>query len=102
MGVIEDYLPDPRDEHTAVCGLCGFPLTTIQIAGDFSGTIVNYDEHVTVPCSFCMCHGCLEKLVTYTNEGTDAAFHRVYISAVLTRQAEDALDDIEQQYSTEE
>ena len=86
---ITDYLPDDRDDFTAACGLCGFPLTKHQICADFSGHIVNYIEHVTVPCSFCLCSDCLHRLVEFTNGGPDEAYRRVYVSAILTRQAEE-------------
>ncbi len=90
---VEDYLPDPRDDYVAVCGLCGFPLTTVQIAADFSGHLVNYIDHVTVPCSFCFCHGCISKLVENTNGGVDEAYRKLYVHAVLTRQRLKEMED---------
>ena len=90
---VSDYLPDPRDDFTACCGMCGFPLTKYQISGDFSGHIVNYDEHVTVPCSFALCSECLTKLIEYTNGGPDEAYRRTYVAAILTRQAYDEVDE---------
>lgn len=90
---VTDYLPDERDDYVACCGLCGFPLTKYQVTADFSGHIVNYEDHVTVPCSFCLCSGCLAKLVEFTNGGPIEAYRRTYVAAVLTRQAYDEVDE---------
>jgi hypothetical protein len=90
-----DFLPDNRDDFTGVCALCGFPLTKYQIAADFSGTMINYDEHCTIPCSFCFCTECLGRMMEYVNSGPDEAYRRVYVASVLTRQALE-------EYSTEE
>jgi hypothetical protein len=99
---ITEYLPDPRDEYTGVCAFCGFPLTKYQIAADLSGTCVNYNDHETVPFSFCMCSDCLCRMQEYVNNGPDEAYRRVYVEAVLTKKKIQGCEEYTPTESTEE
>ena len=88
-----DYLPDDRENFTAVCGFCGFPLTKYHISVDFAGQYISYDDHETGPFSFCLCKDCFEKLKEIVNGGVDGAYHRVYIESVLTQRALQKLEE---------
>ncbi len=50
------------------CDFCGIALFPQELAFEFSGRAVDFIEKRQLQGSFCLCSGCRDKVIQYSNE----------------------------------
>jgi hypothetical protein len=63
-------------EFEDYCNICGIALLQKEVAGEISGTYINYDEHRNGILQMSFCPGCQRKIIDIIDAGMDRAVDR--------------------------
>jgi hypothetical protein len=63
-------------EFVDYCNICGFALMQHEVAGDISGTYINYVEHRNGSIQLSLCVDCQNKILEIIEGGADKAINR--------------------------